>query len=235
MKFTDEEMDEAWERVQEMKRKKKGRVFGIDTETAALLVARLGRGKPANSEEDVQPTPTSNKKVKKRKQVRIEDYEVVQLDYREPPIDSSAKKNETDSSHRIVNIALPSEEEQLRRTPAVQAIVVKKTTNCREAFVPEEFKDEKIEAFFHALEKATIKSTREKILDRSKLPWVFASKRLACYVASRLFELRVTSPFARMEDVLGDAYGSLHSRLKKDEMPRGAGEVDDVLSKCKVQ
>ena len=63
MKFTDEEMDEAWERVQEMKRKKKGRVFGIDTETAALLVARLGRGKPANSDEDVQPT--SNKIVKK--------------------------------------------------------------------------------------------------------------------------------------------------------------------------
>lgn len=233
MKFTDEEMDEAWERVQEMKRKKKGRVFGIDTKTAALLVARLGRGKSANSDEDVQPT--SNKIVKKRKQVRIEDYEVVQLDAKEPPIDSSPKKNATGLSHRTENITLPSEEEQLRETPAVQATVMKKTTNCREAFVPEEFKEEAVEAFFHALENATIKSTRKKILDRSKLPWVFASKRLACYVASLLFGFKLTSPFARMEDVLGDAYGSLHSRLKNGEMPRGAGDVDDVLSKCKVQ
>lgn len=233
MKFTDEEMDEAWERVQEMKRKKKGRVFGIDTETAALLVARLGRGKSANSDDDVQPT--SNKIVKKRKQVRIEDYEVVQLDSGEPTIDSSVKKNATGLSHRTENITLPSEEEQLRETPAVQATVMKKTTNCREAFVPEEFKEESVEAFFHALENATINSTRKKILDRSKLPWVFASKRLACYVASRLFEFKLTSPFARMEDVLGDAYGSLHSRLEKDEMPRGASEVDEVLLKCKTQ
>lgn len=233
MKYTDEEIDEAWERLQKMKRKKKGVSIKIDSKTASLLVARLGRGKSANSDDDVQPT--SNKIVKKRKQVRIEDYEVVQLDSGEPTIDSSVKKNATGLSHRTENITLPSEEEQLQETHAVQATVMKKTTNCREAFVPEEFKEESVEAFFHALENATIKSTRKKILDRSKLPWVFASKRLACYVASLLFGFKLTSPFARMEDVLGDAYGSLHSRLKNGEMPRGAGDVDDVLSKCKVQ
>ena len=83
------------------------------------------------------------------------------------------------------------------------------------AFVPASLKEDAIESFFQALEKKTIvnrKGEEQRLLDRSSLPWVFATKMLASYVAHILQErFSLLQAFSDIEKVAGYKPRSLRS------------------------
>lgn len=106
-------------------------------------------------------------------------------------------------------------------------------------FVPKEFMDEDIEFFFHELEKESVlfEGKETKLLDRTSLPWVFVSKKIAAYVTRILRDdYSLYFAAARMANVTGytgDSLRDLYRKMKaSEEWPIGADVVDKALKRC---
>ena len=109
-----------------------------------------------------------------------------------------------------------------------------KSTVIRRCDVPRELKGEKIEKFWESLEKSYMLDGRKEkvVLSRRGYYWVFATKTLAAYIASQLYEFKVVTPYASIEQVANYNPQSLQKLLTKSPFPRGADVVDKVVSLC---
>ena len=111
------------------------------------------------------------------------------------------------------------------------------STHEVEVEVPASLLRDDVESFLRILERTTMKDRRGKelrILDRSSLPWKFATKALAAYIAQVLIDkFPVTQSFADIKTVAGYKCKNLHSLLSDSGYPTGAKEVDMAYKKYK--
>ena len=104
-----------------------------------------------------------------------------------------------------------------------------------EPYVPLELKNKKVERFFKDLEKTKIvyKGKEVKMLDRSQLPWKFATKTLAAYVASYLPLFKVKNHYYQIETVAKYRHGSLNHLFSSTSKTAGSDELEEIVEKYK--
>lgn len=127
--------------------------------------------------------------------------------------------------------------EELVKHHSKVALKKEMSTNEVEVEVPASLLRDDVESFLRILEGTTMKDRRGKelrILDRSTLPWKFATKALAAYIAQVLIDkFPVTQSFADIKTVAGYKCKNLHSLLSDSGYPTGAKEVDMAYKKYK--